>query len=233
MKKTLAGIILGLLLSGVIYAAPLTDYSRGSAQVDFGVGYNSGSANDPNNSPSLSFGNGIAVNGAFTAGLSEELALRLRVLYSNSFSNQNTSGTSITVNSVITPIAEVLWQCITLERSPVALTIAAGFEAPCLSVASGNSSVFGPNYAPTLTFGLQAVAPINESVKVFANADFGLKATIAGVGVSYAVAKDADINIGVNAINYFPVYKDESAAIASRNITSLTPYCSLSYRFML
>ena len=232
MKKTLAGIILGLLLSGVIYAAPLTDYSRGSAQVDFGVGYNSGSANDPYNSPSLTFGNGVAANGAITVGLGDELAVRLRLLYANSVAGSGGDNT-ITVNSITLPVIEIVWQCIPFERSPVAVALSVGFDEAYLNWSSGSMGVFGPSMPPRATFGIQAVGVVSDEIKVYANADLGLWTSIAGAGVSYAVAKDTDINLGVNAVNCFPIYKDEAVAIATRNITSIMPYCSLSYRFVL
>ena len=232
MKKTLLGLILGLLLSSVVCAAPLTDYRWGSAQVDFGLGYNSGSANDPYNSPSVTFGNGIAANGALTVGLGDELAVRLRLLYSNSMAGSGGSN-AIAVNSLTLPLIEIVWQCIPLERSPVAVALSVGFDEAYLNWSAGSMGILGPNNPPRATVGIQAVGAVNEQIKVFVNADFGLWTSIAGAGVSCAVAKDTDINLGINAINCFPIYKDEAAALAARNITSITPYCSISYRFAL
>ncbi|MEI6285818.1 MAG: hypothetical protein WCP79_04865 [Bacillota bacterium] len=231
MKKVLAGIILGLMLSSAVYAAPLTDYSWGSAQVDFGLGYNCGGANDPWNSPSLSFGNGIAANAGMTVGLGSQLAFRARVNFADNLTNTNTSENNV-VYATVNPTLELLWQCIPYERSPVALAVFGGCQFPFV-FDSGGRWPLGNHSAYGIWAGAQAMFQPMDRVTVFTGAAMGNKSAELMLGAGYSIDKSFDVNIGVNAINYFPVHKDSSPALATLNITSITPYCSLSYRFML
>ncbi|MFA6076108.1 MAG: hypothetical protein WCV63_08800 [Negativicutes bacterium] len=256
MKKTLLVLLLCLAITGVVSATPLTDYSAGKIQIDFGLGW----AIDGTSGTGSGFGgaiindgfggssSGLAGNLGVTVGLSSNFALRLKnnsfcgSTYSYSYLNpvtgntDNISGTGYISDTEL----DFMYQALTLDSSPVSLTVLIGFDVPVLGATVTDSNwnnYYGYSTGNIYQFnmigggflgGLQLVAPINDSTNFYANGDLGTSHWGLGAGVGFALNPQFDINVGVD-FKSFNVNSVNSNL--NGTIYATQPNVGISYRF--